>query len=157
MSHPFSITDLAAEFSVTTRTLRFYEEKSLLNPIRDGQKRWYSSSDRTRLKLVLRGKRLGLTLQESSEIIAMYDPQSSNEQQLLALIEKIRIKREDLERQRHDLDAMIGELDEWLDRYEAELSSTNPSATKPSTSSASTSSASTSTPTPTSVQGATNT
>jgi uncharacterized membrane protein len=87
----------------------------------------------------------------------MYDPQSSNEQQLLALIEKIRIKREDLERQRHDLDAMIGELDEWLDRYEAELSSTNPSATKPSASKPSTSSASTSTPTPTSVQGATNT
>lgn len=129
MSKRYSISDLANEFDVTTRTLRFYEEKALLKPLRDGQKRWYGSADRIRLKLILRGKRLGLTLEESSDIIAMYNPESSNEPQLLALIEKIRLKRQALERQRQDLNAMIDELDEWLERYQAELSTPSPSLT----------------------------
>lgn len=121
MSQTFSITDLASEFGVTTRTLRFYEEKALLNPTRTGQTRWYSVSDRARLKLILRGKRLGLTLQESSDIIKMYDPASDNEQQLMVLIGKIQEKRSSLEQQRRDLDEMIEELDSWLERYQAEL------------------------------------
>ena len=122
MTQQYSITDLASEFSVTTRTLRFYEEKALLNPRRIGQTRWYSAADRARLKLILRGKRLGLTLQESSDIIQMYDPCSDNEQQLLVLIDKIQLKRAALEKQRQDLDEMIGELDTWLARYQSELS-----------------------------------
>ena len=122
MTQQYSITDLASEFSVTTRTLRFYEEKALLNPRRIGQTRWYSAADRARLKLILRGKRLGLTLQESSDIIQMYDPCSDNEQQLLVLIDKIQLKRAALEKQRQDLDEMIDELDTWLARYQSELS-----------------------------------
>ena len=122
MTQQYSITDLASEFSVTARTLRFYEEKALLNPRRIGQTRWYSAADRARLKLILRGKRLGLTLQESSDIIQMYDPCSDNEQQLLVLIDKIQLKRAALEKQRQDLDEMIDELDTWLARYQSELS-----------------------------------
>ena len=93
MHHQFSIGDLAREFDVTPRTLRFYEEKGLLNPARGGQSRVYGASDRTRLRLILRGKRLGLTLDESASLIMMYDPASNNEHQLEALIEKIRESR----------------------------------------------------------------
>lgn len=121
MVQQYSISDLSLEFSVTTRTLRFYEEKGLLNPKRDGQKRCYSVADRTRLVLILRGKRLGLSLQESSEIIGLYDPSSNNEQQLLLLIDRIRHKKAALERQRQDLDDMIHEMNQWLERYHQEL------------------------------------
>lgn len=121
MPQQYSISDLSLEFSVTTRTLRFYEEKGLLSPTRDGQKRWYSAADRTRLVLILRGKRLGLSLQDSSEIIGLYDPSSNNEPQLLLLIDKIQHKKIALERQRQDLDDMIHEMDQWLERYQQEL------------------------------------
>lgn len=122
----YSITDLSVEFAVTTRTLRFYEEKGLLNPARDGKKRMYSPADRTRLVLILRGKRLGLSLQESSEIIGLYDPSSNNGQQLLLLINRIQAKKLGLEQQRRDLDDMISEMDNWLDRYREELQSSTP-------------------------------
>ena len=112
MPQHYSISDLSQEFDVTTRTLRFYEEKGLLNPSRQGQSRVYSSTDRTRLKLILRGKRLGLTLEESSGIIAMYDPQTNNKKQLQTLIDKIREKSHQLEQQKHDLELMMNELRE---------------------------------------------
>ena len=85
----YSIRDLSRDFDVTTRTLRFYEEKGLLEPERLGQKRLYTAADRVRLKLILRGKRLGFSLDESAELIAMYDPESNNAPQLQALIDKI--------------------------------------------------------------------
>jgi len=110
MTKQHSIGDLSREFDVTTRTLRFYEEKGLLCPSREGQNRIFSSSDRTRLKLILRGKRLGFTLDESSEIIAMYDPLSDNEKQLQALIVKIRKKRNQLLQQQKDLELMLFDL-----------------------------------------------
>jgi len=88
-----SNTTFAEEFKVTTRTLRFYEEKGLLKPTRIGQTRVYSAADRTRLKLILRGKRLGLSLDESAEIILMYDPIGSNSKQILTLIDKIQDQR----------------------------------------------------------------
>ena len=112
MQHTFSIRDLADEFDVTTRTLRFYEEKGLLNPARENQTRTYSSADRTRLRLILRGKRLGLTLEESSNIILMYDPINQNTNQLLALIEKIKEKRVQLKAQQRDLELMLQDLDD---------------------------------------------
>ena len=74
----YSISELSQEFDVTTRTLRFYEEKGLLAPTRKGQSRIYAARDRARLKLILRGKRLGLTLEESRDIILMYDSTSTN-------------------------------------------------------------------------------
>ena len=99
MTKHHSISDLSQEFDITTRTLRFYEEKGLISPERQGQNRIYSAADRARLKLILRGKRLGLTLEESSGIIAMYDPQTNNKKQLQTLIHKIREKRHQLEQQ----------------------------------------------------------
>lgn len=109
----YTISDLAAEFNITTRTLRFYEEKGLLAPKRQGQIRVYNAGDRARLKLILRGKRLGLDLQESSEIISMYDPGTNNRKQLKALREKIQEKKAQLIRQQEDLDAMIVDLESW--------------------------------------------
>ncbi|MBT3425869.1 MAG: MerR family DNA-binding transcriptional regulator, partial [Gammaproteobacteria bacterium] len=70
----YSISELSNEFRITPRTLRFYEEKGLLNPTRNGQTRVYNGSDRVRLELILRGKRLGFSLEESCDIINMYDP-----------------------------------------------------------------------------------
>ena len=109
----YTIRDLAEEFDITTRTLRFYEEKGMLSPHRQGQLRIYNAGDRTRLKLILRGKRLGLDLQESSEIIAMYNPSTNNQQQLKALLAKIEEKKIQLVRQQEDLDAMFEDLKLW--------------------------------------------
>ena len=109
----YTIRDLAEEFDITTRTLRFYEEKGMLSPLRQGQLRIYNARDRTRLKLILRGKRLGLDLQESSEIIAMYNPGTNNQKQLKALLAKIGEKKIQLVRQQEDLDAMFEDLKLW--------------------------------------------
>src|SRR5213595_433579 len=78
----FSISDLAREFDITPRAIRFYEDQGLLSPRRDGQRRIYTPRDRTRLKLTLRGKRLGLTLAEIRELIDMYEPGRDERAQL---------------------------------------------------------------------------
>ena len=106
----FSISDLASEFDVTTRTIRFYEEKGLLKPRRAGTRRIYSPADRTRLRLILRGKRLGLSLDESAEIIRMYGTPGNNRRQLELLISRIQEKRAALLRQQKDLQATLHEL-----------------------------------------------
>ncbi len=110
MSTQYSISDLAKEFDVTPRTLRFYEEKGLISPSRDGQTRSYSSADRTRLRLILRGKRLGLTLEESAEIINMYDAGAGSKKQIQTLIEKIREKQQQLLEQQKELKLMLTDL-----------------------------------------------
>jgi len=107
----YSISELADEFGVTTRTIRFYEEKGLLSPRREGTRRIYSPADRTRLRLILRGKRLGLSLEESADIIGMYGTPGRNRRQLERLIGRIGERREVLERQQRDLRAMLEELD----------------------------------------------
>ena len=112
MAVKFSISDLASEFDITTRTRRFYEEKGLLNPKREGQTRVYSQADRTRLKLVLRGKRLGLSLDESARIIGMYDPETHNRQQLETLLAAIDERQQQLRMQLIELNAMLEDLDE---------------------------------------------
>ena len=91
----YSIRDLADEFDITTRTIRFYEAEGLLSPQREGQTRIYSPQDRVRLKLILRGKRLGLSLAESRELIDMYDP-SANRPQLESLLSAIDRRRQQL-------------------------------------------------------------
>ncbi len=106
----FSIRDLASEFDVTTRTIRYYEEKGLLSPDREGAQRIYSPSDRTKLKLILRGKRLGLSLDESAEIVMMYGSPEKNRRQLEKLIERIRIKRQELMGQKDDLESLLVDL-----------------------------------------------
>jgi len=111
MTKTYTIRELANEFDITTRTLRFYEEKGLLKPSRNNTTRSYSSADRTRLRLIIRGKRLGLTLEESSSIVLMYEPNSKNTEQLETLIAKIREKRQLLLQQQSDLKLMLQDLD----------------------------------------------
>lgn len=118
----YSISDLASEFDVTTRTIRFYEEKNLLKPRREGTRRIYSAADRTRLRLILRGKRLGLSLDESADIIGMYGTPGNNRRQLQKLVDKIREKRVDLQRQQRDLEAMLKELSDAEDKCNEALS-----------------------------------
>ena len=110
--HQYTISDLAREFDVTTRTIRYYEESGMLAPLRDGQTRLYNDADRVKLKLILRGKRLGFSLSESRELIEMYDPDSDNRNQINALLNKIKKRREQLEAQLHDIRLMQDELDE---------------------------------------------
>ena len=108
----FTISDLAREFDVTTRTIRFYEEKGLVTPRREGQKRLYTPSDRVRIKLILRGKRIGMTLDECVDVIDMYDPEHNNTEQLHSLIERVQERRERFLQQRRDLDELLKGLDE---------------------------------------------
>lgn len=121
----YKISDLAKEFDITTRTIRFYEDKGLLSPTRSGQTRIYSSADRTNLKLILRGKRLGFSLDQSREIIEMYDPSQNNTEQLTTLISNIRHKRDQLERQLHDIEVMQLDLQESEERCLEALQKTN--------------------------------
>ena len=108
----YTISELAAEFAVSTRTIRFYEEKGFIAPARDGTRRIYSAADRARIRLILRGKRIGLTLAESVEIIDMYDTEGNNAEQLDALLKRIEARREALLQQRRDLDQTLRALDE---------------------------------------------
>lgn len=122
MAENFSIRDLASEFDVTTRTIRFYEEKGLLSPRREGQHRRYSTADRTRLRLILRGKRLGFSLDESAEIIGMYGSTGNNRKQLESLMSKIAEKRHGLLEQQRDLKAMMQELEKVEEKCSKALS-----------------------------------
>lgn len=107
----YSISELAKEFGVTTRAIRHYEELQLLQPLRQGQKRIYSAADRIKLKLIVRGKRIGLSLQESGELLHMYEPGSSNVGQLERMLEYISTSRQKLAQQLRDISAMLDELD----------------------------------------------
>lgn len=108
----YTISKLAKEFGVTTRTIRFYEEKGLIHPQRKGKVRVYTAADRVRIKLILRGKRIGMTLQESAEVIDMYDPDHNNADQLRTLIETVEARRLLLLQQKKDIDDMLSGLDE---------------------------------------------
>ena len=110
----YTISELASEFEVTTRTIRFYEEKGLVQPVREGQKRLYTAADRVRIKLILRGKRIGMTLKESVEVIDLYDPKRNNAEQLLSLINTISVRRARLLQQKDDIDDMLTGLNEVL-------------------------------------------
>ena len=105
----YTIAELAREFELTPRAIRHYEDQGLIAPARAGVQRVYTKRDRTRLKLTLRGKRLGLSLAEIRELIDMYDtaPESS---QLARLLEVLARQRAKLEQQREDIEAALGEL-----------------------------------------------
>jgi len=117
----YTISELAHEFGVTTRTIRFYEEKGLVRPLREGQKRLYTPADRVRIKLILRGKRIGMTLQESVELIDMYDPKRNNTRQLHSLISTVSERRTILLQQRKDVDDMLASLDDVRELCERAL------------------------------------
>lgn len=107
----YSISDLASEFDITTRTIRFYEEKGLINPIRDGNVRIYTAAEKTKLKLILRGKRLGFSLEESNSIIELYNNEHGGRKQLEVLLKRIAEKREQLQLQMNDLESLMLDLD----------------------------------------------
>ena len=112
----YSISDLSREFDITTRAIRFYEDQGLLAPLREGQKRIYSPKDRTLLKLILRGKRLGFTLAESRVLFDMYDPDSGNMKQLEQFLAILDDKEALLDQQLHDIEIMKIELKEARQR-----------------------------------------
>jgi DNA-binding transcriptional MerR regulator len=113
MNETFSIKTMSRDFDVTPRALRFYEDKGILSPQRRGTTRIYTERDRTRLKLTLRGKRVGLKLEECREIIDMYDPtQSDDSLQLLRLCEKIREHRATLLDKIKDIQETLKAMDE---------------------------------------------
>ncbi|RMA79308.1 MerR family transcriptional regulator [Umboniibacter marinipuniceus] len=118
MNDFFTISELAQEFDITTRSIRFYEEKGLITPRREGTKRWFSSADRVRLKLILRGKRLGMTLEESAEIINLYNPEDGNRRQRAQLIQQLENRRQQLLAQREDIDLSLRELDQLQQHVE---------------------------------------
>ena len=106
----YSITELAAEFDVTPRAIRFYEDVGLLTPERAGRNRVYTHADRTRLKLTLRGKRLGLALSEIKQLVDMYDTSADNTAQLQAFLLVLANHRLQLEQQLDDIQVTLGEI-----------------------------------------------
>jgi len=106
----FTISDLASEFDITTRAIRFYDERGLIQSTRRSGVRIYTPAQRIKLMLILRGKRLGLSLEESRDIINMYNPGSENSKQLQFLLDKIREKRAQLERKRKEITSMLRDL-----------------------------------------------
>lgn len=110
----FTISDLSKEFALTTRTIRFYEDEGLLQPARAGRNRIYGARERTRLKLILRGKRLGLSLSEIREILDLYDADVDEVPQLRKFVEVLESRRALLLQQREDIDAVLAEIDGLL-------------------------------------------
>ncbi len=119
----YSISDLAQEFNLTTRAIRFYEDEGLLQPGRSGRRRVYSARDRVRLKLILRGKRLGFSLSDVRDIIEMYDLDAGETGQLRYFLDQIQERREALEQQRSDIDLTLRELDEIESQCQGRLAS----------------------------------
>ena len=117
----FSISELAREFDVTPRAIRFYEDQGLIAPRREGQRRVYTARDRTRLKLTLRGKRLGLTLSEIRELIDMYEPGRDERPQLERFLSVLESHKASLLQQRADLEAQLAELDTFEKRVRKQL------------------------------------
>ncbi|TYC56290.1 MerR family DNA-binding transcriptional regulator [Rhodobacterales bacterium] len=112
MQRYYTITQLTQEFDITTRTLRFYEAQGLVTPSRRGRQRLYTPGDRTRIKLILRGKRLGFSLSEIREMIEMYGSAPGEAGQLRLLLGKISARREELLEKQRDIELTLLELDE---------------------------------------------
>ncbi|HEX9194882.1 MAG TPA: MerR family DNA-binding transcriptional regulator [Azonexus sp.] len=120
-SATFTISDLAREFAITPRTIRFWEDQGILAPEREGSKRVFTRRDRARLKMALRGKRLGLSLAEIKDLIGMY---ASTEDETPQLVECLRVmakRREALEQQREDIEAMLAEISLFEQQCQQEL------------------------------------
>lgn len=115
----FTISELCAEFGVTPRALRFYEDARLISPERRGTARIYTPADRARLAWILRGKRVGFSLTDIRELLDLYDPGDGRRSQRAATIARSRDKIAALERQRTDIDAAIAELTEFAALLEA--------------------------------------
>lgn len=126
----YTISELAREFEVTPRALRFYEDKGLLNPMRDGMNRVYSSSDRGRLKLILQGKSVGFSLADIREILELYKLEG-HKAQLKVAIQKAREQVKVLEKQRGDIDGSLQQLQssiKWAEDKIREIDTSDSSA-----------------------------
>jgi DNA-binding transcriptional MerR regulator len=110
MSPLYTVNELAREAGVTPRTVRFYESKGLLNPERVGKTRVHTGRELARMKIILRGKRLGFALDEIKEYLALYDLDTTGDSGLQTLLSKVWARRQGLERQRTDIDEMMEEL-----------------------------------------------
>ncbi len=123
MSQPatFSISDLAREFAITPRTIRFWEDQGILAPQREGQKRIFTRRDRARLKMALRGKRLGLSLAEIKDLIGMYNSTEDETPQLLECLRVIEKRRAALEQQREDIEAVLAEIGQFEQQCQQEV------------------------------------
>ncbi|GGO73326.1 MerR family transcriptional regulator [Bowmanella pacifica] len=117
----YSIGELAKEFDITPRSIRFYEEQGLLEPERNGQVRIYHNKDRVRLKLILRGKRLGFSLAETKTLFNLYDSDQNSKSQNQLVLEMITDKRAVLTQQLEDIHMLMNELDDLEERCRAEL------------------------------------
>ena len=115
------IGDMARQFDVTLRTLRFYEDKGLLNPKREGSTRLYTDRDVTRLKLILFGRKVGFSLREVKQIMDLYDPKGGNAKQLRTVLEKSERQLSKLEKQRAAVDEAIAELKDAMSGWRSTL------------------------------------
>lgn len=106
----YSISDLAQEFALTTRAIRFYEDEGLLAPGRRGRTRVYGERERTRIKLILRGKRLGLALSEIRELFDIFAATGNEKPQLVKFLQMLADRRAMLHQQREDIDAVLAEI-----------------------------------------------
>ena len=122
-----TIREMCDHFDVTPRTLRFYEAKELLFPKREGQKRLFTKRDRARLKLILRGKRFGFSLEEIRQLLDLYDVGDQQQTQLARTYEIAQDRLNDLIRQRDELDVAIAELQEQMKWGEKMIASVNQS------------------------------
>ena len=109
----FAISDLAREFGITPRTIRFWEDQGIVAPQREGSKRVFARRDRARLKMALRGKRLGLSLAEIKDLIGMYESTDDETPQLLECLRVMSNRRQALEQQREDIEAMLAEIGQF--------------------------------------------
>jgi DNA-binding transcriptional MerR regulator len=125
MSKTYTISKLAQEFGVTTRTLRHYEDQGLVTPTRDGVNRIYSHRDRVRLKLALRGKRLGFSLSELRELFQLYDLANDERRQLEEFAVKLERRRAQLEQQREDVEVMLNEINFFATQCQRLLAETD--------------------------------
>jgi DNA-binding transcriptional MerR regulator len=117
----FAISDLAREFGITPRTIRFWEDQGILAPQREGSKRVFTRRDRARLKMALRGKRLGLSLAEIKDLIGMYNSTEDETPQLQECLRVMSKRREALEQQREDIEAMLAEIAQFEMQCRQEL------------------------------------
>ncbi|OFC72649.1 MerR family transcriptional regulator [Alteromonas confluentis] len=117
----YTIGELAKEFDITPRSIRFYEEQDLINPTRTGMNRIYNNKDRVRLKLILRGKRLGFSLAEAKNLFELYDSNPDSAMQLETMLSMTEQKRAVLLQQLEDIQMLMGELDEVEARCREEL------------------------------------
>ncbi len=117
----YSISDLSKEFDITTRSIRFYEDQGLIFPARKGQTRIYNQRDKVRLKLILRGKRLGFSLAETGRLFELYDVDKTSATQLTTIMTLINEKKNDLKQQLEDINAILIELNDLEDNCKTTL------------------------------------